>query len=271
MKIGCRKFDTERHTYVMGILNVTPDSFSDGGKYMGTEAALRRAGEMIREGADIIDIGGQSTRPGFTFVTEDEEISRIVPVIEAIKKEYDVPVSADTFNARTAEEAVRAGCDMINDIWGLSWDPRMAEVIARSGACCCLMNNREEAFPQDMPAEEMLVALHKELEEIKDRALRAGIKEDRIILDPGIGFAKDPDQNLAVLGNLGRFRDLGLPMLLGASRKSVIGKATGAETADRLPGTIVTTVLAVQAGYSFVRVHDVKENLQAILMAEAVR
>ncbi len=266
MKIGNREFDIGNQTYVMGILNVTPDSFSDGGRYTTVEESLFRVGEMIAEGADLIDIGGESTRPGYTPLTVGEEMERVLPVIEAVKREFDIPISLDTHKAEVAYSGVLAGANLINDIWGLKHDKRMAEVIADAGVCCCLMHNRKEEVYTDFIPDVM-----QDLEESLELARKAGIPYDRIIVDPGIGFAKTYEQNLQILGNLEKLHTFGLPVLLAASRKSVIGITLGLEKDERLEGTIATTVIGVMKGCSFIRVHDVKENIRAIKMALAVR
>lgn len=265
MRIGSRDFATTGHTYIMGILNVTPDSFSDGGKFNQIDAALKHAEEMIRDGADVIDIGGESTRPGYTKISDEEETGRVVPVIEAVKKEFGIPISVDTYKSGVAEAAAQAGVDLINDIWGLKYDARMAEVIAKSGLACCLMHNRDNAeyrnFMEDMK---------QDLRETIALAKAAGIADDKIILDPGVGFAKSYENNLEVIRRLKEFDELKYPVLLGTSRKSVIGLTLDLPAAERVEGTIVTTVMAVEAGCMFVRVHDVKENHRAIQMAEAI-
>lgn len=266
MRIGSRDFATTGHTYIMGILNVTPDSFSDGGKFNQIDAALKHAEEMIRDGADVIDIGGESTRPwGYTKISDEEETGRVVPVIEAVKKEFGIPISVDTYKSGVAEAAAQAGADLINDIWGLKYDPRMAEVIAKSGLACCLMHNRDNTeyrnFMEDMK---------QDLRETIALAKAAGIADDKIILDPGVGFAKSYENNLEVIRRLKEFNELKYPVLLGTSRKSVIGLTLDLPAAERVEGTIVTTVMAVEAGCMFVRVHDVKENHRAIQMAEAI-
>lgn len=265
MRIGSRDFATTGHTYIMGILNVTPDSFSDGGKFDQIDAALKHAEEMIRDGADVIDIGGESTRPGYTKISDEEETDRVVPVIEAVKKEFEIPISVDTYKSGVAEAAAQAGADLINDIWGLKYDARMAEVIAKSGLACCLMHNRDNAeyrnFMEDMK---------QDLRETIALAKAAGIADDKIILDPGVGFAKSYENNLEVIRRLKEFNELKYPVLLGTSRKSVIGLTLDLPAAERVEGTIVTTVMAVEAGCMFVRVHDVKENHRAIQMAEAI-
>ena len=265
MRIGNRDFQTNGHTYVMGILNVTPDSFSDGGRWNHMDDALFHAQRMIEEGADILDIGGESTRPGYTRISDEEEISRVAPVIEALKKRFDTPLSVDTYKSGVASAAIAAGADLINDIWGLKYDARMAEVIAKSGLACCLMHNRDNAeyrnFMEDMK---------QDLRETIALAKAAGIADDKIILDPGVGFAKSYENNLEVISRLKEFNELKYPVLLGTSRKSVIGLTLDLPAAERVEGTIVTTVMAVEAGCMFVRVHDVKENHRAIQMAEAI-
>ncbi|MBR5247949.1 MAG: dihydropteroate synthase [Lachnospiraceae bacterium] len=267
MKIGNREFDTAHHTYVMGILNVTPDSFSDGGKWNTMDSALYHVEKMIEEGADIVDIGGESTRPGFVKITDEEEIQRVVPVIEALKARFDVPISLDTYKSRVAEAGIAAGADLINDIWGLQYcdDKGMADVIAKSGLPCCLMHNRSQAgyhdFMQEMAAD---------LAAMLQIASKAGIPQDKIILDPGVGFGKSYENNLEVINCLEELKVFGCPILLGASRKSVIGLALDLPSDERVEGTLVTTVFGVIKGCSFVRVHDVKENVRAIRMAEAI-
>lgn len=265
MQIGNRKFEIGNHTYVMGILNVTPDSFSDGGQYNNIDTVLFRVEEMIKEGADIIDVGGESTRPGYEQISADEEIMRVVPVIEQIKKHFDIPVSLDTYKATVAKAGIESGADLINDIWGLKYDECMAEVIAGADVPCCLMHNRKEPIYQNF-IQDVLA----DLKESVQLAQKAGIKQDKIITDPGIGFAKSYEQNLLLLQNLEVLKSLGCPVLLGTSRKSVIGLTLDLPAHQRINGTIATTVLGVVKGCSFVRVHDIKENVQAIKMAEAI-
>ncbi len=265
MQIGNRNFEIGHHTYVMGILNITPDSFSDGGRYNSPDAALFRAEEMIKEGADIIDIGGESTRPGYEKITTEEEIARVVPVIEQMKKRFDIPVSLDTYKADVAKAGIQAGVDLINDIWGLKGDNNMAEVIASHNVSCCLMHNRTEAIYKDFIKDVL-----SDLEESLMSAKNAGIASDRIILDPGIGFAKNYEQNLLLLQQLETLHSFGCPILLGTSRKSVIGLTLDLPSDERVYGTVATTVMGVMKGCSFVRVHDIKENVQAIKMTEAV-
>ena len=265
MKIGNREFQTKGHTYVMGILNVTPDSFSDGGKWNDRDGALRHVEEMLSEGADVIDVGGESTRPGYTLLTAEEEISRVVPVIEAIKAIFDVPVSLDTSKGDVASAGIAAGADMINDIWGLKYDDKIAGVISAGEVACCLMHNREKAVYTDFMQD---VAV--DLAETIRIAGNAGIDDGKIILDPGVGFAKSYEQNLEIINCLEQLGIFGYPLLLGTSRKSVIGLTLDLPTQDRVEGTLVTTVMAVQKGCMFVRVHDIKENVRAIRMTEAI-
>ena len=265
MKIGNREFDLLNHTYIMGILNVTPDSFSDGGKFDQLDTALYQAEKMLQEGADIIDIGGESTRPGFAYVPAEEEIERTIPVIEGIRKRFDTVISIDTYKAETARAAIKAGASLVNDVWGLKRDDEIANVIAQAKVACCLMHNRTNTeyvhFMQDMKAD---------LEESMELARKAGISKDQIILDPGVGFAKSVEQNLEAIGKVGELLEFGCPVLLATSRKSVIGKTLDLEVDQRLEGTLVTTVMGVMAGCSFVRVHDVKENKRAIQMTRAI-
>lgn len=268
MKIGTKEFHLEHKTYVMGILNVTPDSFSDGGKWNRQDAALKHTEQMIQEGADIIDIGGESTRPGYEPVLAEEEIERVIPVIEKIRQHFDIPISIDTYKSTVAKAAIAAGADLVNDIWGLKYDARLAGVIADAGVACCLMHNRRQI--QEHPYENFMEDLLMDLRETVQIAKNAGIKEDKIILDPGVGFAKSYENNLEVLRCLEQCRQLGLPILLGASRKSVIGLTLDLPVTSRLEGTLVTTVFAVMKQCAFVRVHDVKENVRAVRMAEAI-
>lgn len=266
MRIGQRDFRTKGHAYVMGVLNVTPDSFSDGGKYLDLDRALYHVEQMITDGMDIVDVGGESTRPGYTPISVQEEINRVTPVIEAIKSRFNVPISLDTYKSEVAKAGIAAGADMINDIWGLKYDENMAQVIAESGLPCCLTHNRKEAKYQNL-IEEMLWDLEASL----DLANKKGIANDKIILDPGIGFGKSYENNLEILDNLQKFHSLGYPLLLGASRKSVIGMGLDLPVGERVEGTLVTTVYGVQRGVMFVRVHDVKENARAVKMTEAIR
>ena len=264
MIIGNTTFDEDK-TYVCGILNVTPDSFSDGGKFNKLDAALYHAEEMIEEGAMLIDIGGESTRPGYTMISDEEEIERVVPVIEALKSRFDVPLSLDTYKSKVAKAGIESGIDLINDIWGLKYDKSMAKVVADSGLPICIMHNRDNTDYTDF-----MTDVVSDLKESVDMAITAGIERDKLILDPGVGFAKNLEQNIIVMKELERLNCFKLPILLGTSRKSVIGLTLDLPKDERVEGTLVTTVLAVIKGCMFVRVHDVKENVRTIKMVEAL-
>lgn len=265
MKIGNREFKITGATYVMGILNVTPDSFSDGGKWRDKDKALKHVEEMLSQGMDIVDVGGESTRLGYTLLSEEEEISRVVPIIEAIKENFEVPISLDTYKSKVAKAGILAGADLINDIWGLKYDKEMAKVIADSKLPCCLMHNRSQAVYQSF-VEDVISDLAETLQLAKE----AGIDEDKIILDPGVGFGKTYEQNLEIINRLEELKKLGYPLLLGCSRKSVIGLTLNLPTNEREEGTLVTTVMGVMKGCSFVRVHDVLKNVRAVRMTEAI-
>ena len=265
MIIGTKEFDTAHKCYIMGILNVTPDSFSDGGKFNHLDAALRHAEEMMEEGAVIIDIGGESTRPGHQVITDEEEISRVTPVIEAVKKHFDIPVSIDTYKGAVTEAALQAGADLVNDIWGFKHDKRVAELTARYGAACCLMHNRKEAVYENFQKDVL-----SDLEECIQIARAAGVPDDKIILDPGVGFGKTYEMNLEITNHVDILHTLGFPVLLVTSRKSMIGLTLDLPATERVEGTLATTVIGVIKGCSFVRVHDVKENYRIIKMTEAI-
>ena len=265
MKIGNKEFDLKERTYVMGILNVTPDSFSDGGKFNEVDSALKRVKEMIEEGADIIDVGGESTRPNFEVVKEDEEIKRVVPIIRAIKENFDIPVSIDTYKSKTAEAAIEAGADIINDIWGFKKDKDMAKVAAKYNVPCILMHNREKKEYNYLMKDVVF-----DLVESINIALNAGVSRENIILDPGIGFAKTLNENLIVMNNLEKIKDLGYPVLLATSRKSMIGLTLDEPVDQRVEGTIATTFLGITKGCEFVRVHDIRENKRACVMTDAM-
>lgn len=266
MRIGNRDFDTKHHCYIMGILNVTPDSFSDGGKFQEMDQALFHVEEMIQEGMDIVDVGGESTRPGYAKIPVQEEMERVVPVIEQIKKKFDIPISLDTCKADVARAGILAGADLINDIWGLKYDDRMAKVIGEAKAACCLMHNRDNTVYKSL-----ITDVINDLQESVSLAKEAGIADDRIILDPGVGFGKTYEQNLEIIKKLDGLQILGYPLLLGCSRKSVIGLTLDLPVSERLEGTLVTTAAGVLKGRSFIRVHDVKQNRRAVKMAEALR
>ena len=265
MEIGTREFKEKGHTYVMGILNVTPDSFSDGGKYNQMDAALFRVEEMVKEGADVVDIGGESTRPGYEIIADNEEIERVVPVIEKVKSRFDIPISLDTYKSQVAQAGITAGVDMINDISGLRYDGNLAKVIADADIPCCLAHSRKEAnytdFMQDVLAD---------LSDTAQLAYQAGIEGEKIMIDPGIGFGKTYENNLEIINKIEILHSFGYPLMLGTSRKSVIGTALDLPVGERVEGTLATTVFGVMKGVMFVRVHDVKENVRIIRMTEAI-
>ena len=264
LMIGKKQFKRQGHTYVMGILNVTPDSFSDGGSYPELSDALYRVEQMMKEGAELIDVGGESTRLGYIQITDEEEI--------AIKKNFDVPVSLDTYKPEVAKAGVQAGMDLFNDIWGLQYDPKMAKIIAQSGLPCVLMHNRKEKMGDEIKATPELETMFREdFGRILTIAEEAGIDREKIILDPGVGFAKSYEQNLWVINHLPFFQEMGYPVLLGTSRKSVVGLTLDLPVNERVEGTLATTAFAVECGCCMVRVHDVRENVRFIRMMEAIR
>lgn len=266
MKIGKRDFPSGVRTYVMGILNVTPDSFSDGGKYINRERALAQAEKMIADGVDILDVGGESTRPGHVQISEEEEIQRVVPVIEEIKKRYDVPVSIDTYKSGVAEAALMAGADLLNDIWGFRYDERCAELAARYDVAVCLMHNRDNTEYNNLMRE-----VKEELGISLAIAEKYGVKKEKIMLDPGVGFGKTREQNLIVMNHLEEIVAMGYPVLLGASRKSVIGLTLDLPVEEREEGTIATSVVGAMKGCEYIRVHDVEKNVRALRMTDAIR
>ena len=266
MEINQKEFDSQC-CHIMGILNVTPDSFSDGGKWNQMDRALFHTEEMIRDGAEIIDIGGESTRPGYQKVTEDEEIERVVPYIRSVREKFNIPVSIDTYKAKVARAAVEAGAGLINDIWGFKGDPKMAETAAALRVPCCVMHNRNlETHPYHNLMEDVL----NDLKESIRLGLDAGVRPEHIIKEPGRGFGKTLEDNLLVMKHLERLKELGYPILLGTSRKSMIGLTLSLPVEERVEGTVATTVFGVMKGCSFVRVHDVKENYRAMKMTEAM-
>ncbi|MGB0259180.1 MAG: dihydropteroate synthase, partial [Coraliomargarita sp.] len=245
-------------TYLMGILNVTPDSFSDGGEFVDVEQALVQFRAMLEEGADIIDVGGESTRPGHEPVPADEEIRRVVPFIEQARAESDALISIDTSKAAVADAALKAGADIVNDVWGAQRDPEMAAVIGEHGSACILMHNRPA---EEAGAGDVVDAIRSFLEVSVARVKAAGVRDDAIMLDPGLGFGKTYEENWEIMRRLPEINALGYPVLLGASRKSMIAKLLELKDPKaRLSGTLGTTALAVQAGIDFIRVHDVREN-----------
>jgi len=250
---------------MMGILNVTPDSFSDGGTFYDVNAAVEHGLMMEKEGADLIDVGGESTRPGHLSVDIDTEISRVVPVIEGLSGKLRIPISIDTSKAKVAQAAFEAGAVMLNDVWGLTMDPDMRRTAAASGMACCLMHN-QHGTEYNRLIDDIITALSL----LARHAVESGIAPEKIILDPGIGFGKTVEQNLEVMRCLSRMRDLKFPWLLGASRKSMIGKSLQLPVDRRLEATIAANVLGIQAGADFIRVHDVKEHTPAVRMTDLI-
>jgi len=270
MRIGRQTFVWGERTYVMGVINVTPDSFSGDGLLAAggdaLSAAVAQAQQMVAEGADILDVGGESTRRGHARVGDEEERDRVVPVIQAIRRVLPgTPISIDTTKRGVAEAALDAGADMINDVWGTSEASEMSRLAAERALPIVLMHNREEARYRNVIAE-MIADLQRAL----DRALAAGVAWESLIVDPGIGFGKTPEHNVAVLGELALVGALGRPVLLGTSRKSTIGKVLDLPADQRLEGTLATTALGVAAGVDIVRVHDVQANVRVTRMADAI-
>ncbi|MGD6819107.1 dihydropteroate synthase [Metabacillus sp. 84] len=266
-KMECRGFtlNFSEKTLVMGILNITPDSFSDGGKYNSLDQALLRAEQLVKDGADLIDIGGESTRPGAAFIPEEEEMERVLPVIERLAKETAVPISIDTYKARTAREAIKAGAHIINDVWGAKAEPDIAAAAAEFNVPIILMHNRKKR-----KYENLIPDMIADLMESVTIAKQAGVQEDQIILDPGIGFAKKFEDNLEVMRNLELFTGLDYPVLLGTSRKTFIGKVLDLPPEERMEGTGATVCMGIQKGIGIVRVHDVKEISRMTRMMDAM-
>ncbi len=257
---------------LMGVLNITPDSFSDGGLYFARDAAVRRLDELQAEGADVIDIGGESTRPGAAPVSQEDELRRVVPAIEIATARYHVPISIDTAKSSVARAALDAGAEIINDISGLRFDPEIANLAGESGAGLVLMHIRGEprTMQQRIHYHDLMGEIRAELRESTERALAAGCRRDQLVVDPGIGFGKTAEHNLTIINELGQVRELGFPVLIGPSRKSFIGKMLGLEVEDRLEGTIAACIVALLRGARIFRVHDVVEVRRALEMAEAI-
>ena len=265
--LKCRDLELKlgQRTLVMGILNVTPDSFSDGGRYYSTESAIAQAKRMVEEGADILDIGAESTRPQHEEVSAEEEWRRLEPVLEALLEHVTVPISIDTYKASVAAKALEAGAHMINDVWGLQKDPDMARVVGQYQAPVFVMHNQTGTNYHHLMGD-MLTFLRTSIQ----LAEAHGLSGDQIIIDPGLGFGKTAEQNLEVMARLAEFRTLGHPVLLGTSRKSFIGKILNQTVDERLEGTLATSVLGVVAGVDLIRVHDVQANCRAVQLADAI-
>lgn len=253
--LNCRghKLTLGSRTLIMGILNATPDSFSDGGNFLLKDQAVRHALHMQQQGADIIDIGGESTRPGAIPVTEQEELERVIPIVEAIRQEVDIPISVDTYKAQVAEAALKAGAHMINDVWGGQKDPSIYSIVAEYEVPYVIMHNRTNKNYVDL-----ITDIKSDLTSCVSAAIEAGVKPEQIIIDPGIGFAKNYDHNVATMQSLDSISSLGFPVLLGTSRKSFIGLTLDLPVEQRLEGTLATLCLGITKGVDIVRVHDVQ-------------
>ncbi|EIJ80060.1 dihydropteroate synthase [Bacillus methanolicus PB1] len=265
IQAGPYRLDYEKKTIIMGILNVTPDSFSDGGKYNRLESAVERAFEMVENGADIIDIGGESTRPGHEPVPLEVELERVIPVIEAVASKVNVPISIDTYKAEVARQAIKAGAHIINDVWGAKADPEMAAVAADFQVPIILMHNRNNR-DYSVFFRDVINDLYESITLVKN----AGVQDDMIILDPGIGFAKDLTLNIEMMRNLDKLVALGFPVLLGTSRKSMIGHVLDLPVTERVEGTAATVCYGIQKGCQIIRVHDVKEMSRVAKMMDAL-
>ncbi len=272
-KFGLKSRDLTNDFLIMGILNVTPDSFSDGGQYNDVDSALKRCEEMIEEGADIVDVGGESTRPGSSSVSCDEELRRVVPVIEAIKRRFDTTVSVDTYKSEVAKAVLELGVEIINDISGLNFDKNMIDVLSNSS--CGIVAMHIKGKPKDMQKnphyEHLICEINEYFEDILKKAELNGIEKERIVLDPGIGFGKKFEDNFKIINNLQSFKIFSRPLLVGLSKKSFIGYALNEEdTRKRLFGTIGANVTAFLKGARIFRVHDVRQNLEAIKLAASI-
>jgi len=267
---GGRTFRWGKKTYIMGIINVSADSFSgDGLSDVG--AAVARAKQMVEEGADIIDVGGESTRPGSSPISVDEELSRVIPVMEKLRGVISLPLSVDTYKLKVAQNALDAGADMINDIWGLKLEPKLAELAARKGVPIILMSNQRDVSPHhDITFPDVMSVVIADLRQAIEKALSLGVPEENIIVDPGPGFGKTQEQNLEILRRLEELKTLGLPVLIGTSRKSFIGYVLDLPAEERLEGTAATVAIAISKGADIVRVSDVREMARVCKMTDAI-
>ena len=265
LQLGEHTIYTGQRTIIMGILNVTPDSFSDGGRFTELDASIKHALQMVEDGVDIIDVGGESTRPGYLPVSLEEELARVIPVIKQLKKETDVPISIDSYKAEVAKQALEAGAVMVNDVWGLKADPEMAAVVSSYNVPVCIMHNRKNAEYNDLLTDIMI-----DLQASISLAYEAGVSPDQIIIDPGIGFAKNWEENLEVMNRQEEFKSMGFPLLLGVSRKSTIGRILNLPADERLEGTAAAVAVAIAKGADIIRVHDVKEMKRVADMTDAI-
>ncbi|MCX5801488.1 MAG: dihydropteroate synthase [Candidatus Eisenbacteria bacterium] len=266
------QFDLSKRTHVAGILNVTPDSFSDGGTFLRPETALRHAERMIEEGADVIDVGGESTRPNSTPVNESEEKTRVVPVISELARRFDVIISVDTYKSSVAEAALDAGAHIINDVSALRFDPELACVASKYGAGLILMHMKgtPATMQNDPEYDDVMVEIADFLRKAMERARTAGVKFESMMVDPGIGFGKELSHNLTILKNLSQLKSMQRPIMVGPSRKAFIGQLLDLPVDQRLPGTLAAVVVSILSGASMVRVHDVREAREAAAIADAV-
>lgn len=280
LKLGNININDDRHTYVMGIVNATTDSFSDGGSFIDKDKAIEHAMKLVADGADIIDIGAESTRPGFIPVSAQEEIERLVPIIEGIRQRSDVPISIDTYKAKVAREVLKHGVELINDI-SFCQDEDMAKAVAKARCAYCLMHNYKntkdgqqindiQAYQNELADDNYVSSFMEQSADKIAQLVKVGVSKDDIIFDPGIGFNKNYQQNLRLIKALGGMKELGCQLLLGVSRKSVIGNTLDVPVDDRLEGTLALTAFAAMQDCKVVRVHDVKENVRVIKMLEAV-
>ena len=276
MKLAWKNFylDFSKKTYIMGVLNITPDSFSDGGLYLDKSVAIKRAIQMVEDGADIIDIGGESTRPGSESITIDKELKRTIPVIEALTREIKVPISIDTYKSEVAMAALDSGASMVNDISGLRFDPKMSEVVSEYKVPVVIMHIK--GSPKDMQQNPVYEALVPEIMDYFRASIsiakQSDISDDKIIIDPGIGFGKTPEHNLTIINNLREFTSLEKPILIGPSRKAFIGKILGdVPVTDRLEGTATAVAISIMNGANMIRAHDVKEMVKVAKIADAVK
>jgi len=269
---GDRQINLGHRTVIIGVLNVTPDSFSDGGQNYDPARAIARALEMEGEGADVIEVGGESTRPSATALTAEEELARLTPVLRALGNRLRVPISIDTYKSEVARVAIELGASIVNDVSALRFDPFMADVAARERALLVLMHMRgEPATMQKIePSRDIFAEIESDLGAAVETAVSRGVRRDRLIIDPGIGFGKTLEQNLAILNHLERFDALGLPLMIGTSRKSFIGKLTGRPELERVMGTAASVALAIVRGAHIVRVHDVKEVVDVVRVTDAI-
>lgn len=266
-EIGGRRFEWAARTYLMGIVNVTPDSFSGDGLDLDRDAAVEQGLRMVQDGADMLDVGGESTRPGYVPIDAGEEVTRTVDVVRRLARDARVPVSIDTYKAEVAEAAVAAGATILNDVWGLTRSPSLADLAAKAGCALVLMHNQEGSDY----AGDLMHEIKKFLRESVKRALDAGVPKERVIVDPGIGFGKNADQNWEVMRRLGELRELDQPILIGTSRKSFIGKLLDLPVTERVEGTAATVVASVLRGADIVRVHDVLEMRRAVRVADRMK